>query len=72
MKNLDSQGEPGIATYWKHKKGGVYFVLTCAYLEKTMERYVVYRASGGSDTWLRPMGEFLDGRFTPLEPGEKW
>lgn len=65
--NLDDQGEPTVGTYWQHKKGGMYRILMCGYLEKTMERVVAYQKYAYTDIFVRPMGEFLDGRFKAVD-----
>lgn len=62
---------PPIGSVWRHRKGGVYEVVTCAVSEADLTAVVVYRekSTGGVHhdvplTWVRPLDEFNDGRFT--------
>jgi hypothetical protein len=51
-------------TLWRHKKtGGIYQIVTLAKIEATMQNAVVYRSIEHHGTWVRPVSEFLDGRF---------
>jgi hypothetical protein len=56
---------PRAGGWWRHRKGGVYQVVCVAYIEATMTPAVVYRSAGGGLCWVRPVAEFLDGRFVP-------
>lgn len=57
--------EPG--TEWLHRKTGVkYVVLATAFLEPYLIKVVIYQCKTGGDIWVRPLAEFLDGRFTLL------
>lgn len=59
-----------IGGYYRHKKtGGVYQVLMTATIEATMTPAVIYGASerGVAHRWVRPLVEFCDGRFEPVE-----
>lgn len=51
-------------TYWQHRKGGLYEVLHHAVNEADLRPVVVYRSLKDNKIWVRPMGEFYDGRFT--------
>ncbi len=51
---------------WRHRKGGEYVVIMLAYIEATREPAVVYLSRAGGQAWVRPLGEFLDGRFTEI------
>lgn len=51
----------------RHRKGGLYRVVTTALIEATLELAVVYDSSDGH-VWVRPYKEFHDGRFTELAP----
>lgn len=54
-----------VGSRWVHSKsGGVYVLLGLATLERTLEQCVVYRRADGGETWIRPVTEFTDGRFT--------
>lgn len=49
---------------WTHKKtGGRYVVLFPAMIEATMEPAVCYASASSGMIWVRPVKEFLDGRF---------
>lgn len=54
-------------TIWQHKKGGVYRIVCIAFREKTMELEVVYRDVDQPVTYIRPLEEFMDGRFKRFE-----
>jgi len=49
---------------WQHRKGGLYTVLT------VMAGEVGYIAHKDLRPWRRPVEEFLDGRFTEMDPPE--
>jgi hypothetical protein len=58
--------EIAIGAYYCHKKTGhIYQVLLMAKLEKTLEDVVIY--GRGRERWVRPLSEFLDGRFEPVD-----
>lgn len=49
----------------KHlKTGGIYRVLCVGKIEATLEPVVVYQSQKDGEVWIRPLGEFIDGRFT--------
>lgn len=49
---------------WKHlKTGGVYWVQALAIQEASGAIMVVYRQCDIGTPWVRPLSEFLDGRF---------
>ena len=50
---------------WKHvKTGDIYVVESIGLLEESLKVMVTYRAySKGGPLWIRPLNEFLDGRF---------
>ena len=54
-----------IATH-RHRKGGLYRVLTRGILEADESPVVIYDDAGGT-VWVRPAAEFDDGRFEALE-----
>lgn len=59
-----------IGAYYRHvKTGGVYQLLMTATLEATMTPAVVYAAKdrGVAHRWVRPLDEFCDGRFEPVD-----
>ena len=60
---------------WHVKSGGEYEILhhgmfQCADPKHDMEHVVIYR---GEDQriWVRPATEFVDGRFTDVDPRSK-
>lgn len=53
--------------FWRHRKGGVYRVTLVAIREEDRSECVVYWSPDGKP-YVRPLVEFLDGRFT-REPG---
>lgn len=62
--------------YYRHRKGGIYFVELVAKHSETGEELVVYREAapgpGGlriyhGPAWARPRTMFEDGRFEELE-----
>lgn len=59
-----------IGAYYRHKKsGGTYQLLMLATIEATMTPAVVYgaRSKDGPVRWVRPVDEFCDGRFEPVD-----
>jgi len=57
--------QPAAGQWWRHRKGGLYQVVCVALTEATQEPVVVYRKHMVGLTWVRPVEEFLDGRFMP-------
>lgn len=54
---------------FKHiRSEGLYEYLGEAFLESTLEKYVMYRAVRDGKVWLRPHNEFFDGRFEEIAP----
>ncbi|MBB6053297.1 DUF1653 domain-containing protein [Armatimonas rosea] len=61
---------------YTHRKGGL--VVCVATEEATQRPVVVYRSQETRRYWTRPLGEFMDGRFTrasdattpTIEPGQ--
>jgi hypothetical protein len=49
----------------KHRKGGLYRVICHGQLEADHTPVVIYDDQNGT-TWVRPLAEFIDGRFTPI------
>lgn len=59
-----------IGAYYLHtKSGGTYQLLMFATIEATMTPAVVYAAKWKGEThrWVRPLDEFCDGRFQPVD-----
>lgn len=59
---------PVIGSRWLHvKSGNVYQVTGKALREADLEPVVTYTRSdaGWHPAWVRPLSEFLDGRFSP-------
>ena len=58
---------PAAGSRWTHRKsGGRYTVVAGVVIEATVTPAVAYRSDETRVTWVRPLVEFLDGRFTPL------
>lgn len=55
------------ARWYQHQKGGIYLHLINGLLEKDRTQHVVY-VSGLGPIWIRPYGEFHDGRFKEYNP----
>lgn len=51
----------------RHRKGGLYRVLTHGTLEANRSPVVIYDDADGT-VWVRPTEEFEDGRFLALDP----
>lgn len=52
---------------WLHEKSGYFYEIVCfGYREADLVPLVVYRNTGGGDNWVRPLAEFMDGRFTQV------
>ena len=59
-----------VGAYYRHKKtGGAYQIVMFATIEATMVPAVIYaaRRNGETERWIRPVDEFCDGRFEPVE-----
>ena len=52
--------------YRHTRTGGLYRIVCIAAVEATLETVVVYRSDQDGQTWTRPLGEFMDGRFELL------
>lgn len=52
---------PVPGSMWTHRKGGVYHIITTAIRESDLTPVVVYEGNGLR--WVRPVAEFMDGRF---------
>ncbi|MFN4168829.1 MAG: hypothetical protein ACK4HD_11010 [Pannonibacter phragmitetus] len=54
-------------TRWQHRKtGGIYRIVGKCRIEATGEEAFLYQGADGT-IWARPCGEFMDGRFEPLD-----
>ena len=61
--------QPAIGSRWGHvKHGGAYVVIDNGVIEATLIACVIYKAESDGTTWVRPLSEFMDGRFLELEP----
>jgi hypothetical protein len=69
VADLRARG-PHANTRWRHRKGGVYVIVFNGITEATLEPCVAYRnpERPADPYWVRPLSEFLDGRFTPEPP----
>ena len=53
---------------YQHKKtGGTYRVMCVARIEVTTELAVVYESEKDQTKWVRPLHEFVDGRFVEID-----
>ncbi|MBU2993838.1 hypothetical protein Q4555_11615 [Octadecabacter sp. 1_MG-2023] len=52
----------------KHRKGGLYRLLSYGTFEADMSAVAIYDDAVGT-IWVRSKAEFDDGRFTPLNQG---
>lgn len=60
---------PPAGSRWMHvRAGGTYTVVAGVVVEATVTPAVAYRSDQTEVTWVRPLDEFLDGRFVPLPP----
>jgi hypothetical protein len=57
---------PDPGSMWRHYKGRIYRVITCAVIERTMEVVVVYQSEGDGTMWVRPLSEWEDRISLPL------
>jgi hypothetical protein len=57
--------EVPVGSLWRHKKTGtIYTIKDIAILEYDLSLVVSYKELGASKVhWIRPLSEFLDGRF---------
>lgn len=53
---------------WRHRKGGLYRLVLVAKRESTEQPEVVYRDCITGTAFIRPVDEFLDGRFHRINP----
>jgi hypothetical protein len=61
--------EPAIGSLWRHvKRGSTYTVRCMCIVEAAMVTSVCYQSTGDGTSWVRPLSEFMDGRFEKLEP----
>lgn len=59
---------PAPGSKWRHRSGGVYHVVGPCIIEATLTPAVSYVSDvpdASQIPWVRPLDEFLDGRFTP-------
>jgi hypothetical protein len=60
--------QPAAGSRWRHvKRGTTYTVIDNGVVESTMTTCVVYRAHADGTVWVRPLSEFLDGRFVQID-----
>lgn len=60
---------PLVGTVWRHKKrGSLYTVMGSCHIEATQTLALLYYASADESWWVRPVSEFLDGRFERVWP----
>jgi hypothetical protein len=66
MIDLKQKAETPEGSIWKHRKTGMsYVVLGHCVIEKTLAGSVIYQhhKNPRGIKWVRPLSEFLDGRF---------
>lgn len=60
--------QPAIGSRWRHlKRGSTYRVLDTGVIEATLTACVIYTADADGTTWVRPLSEFMDGRFVKID-----
>ncbi len=60
--------QPAPGSRWRHvKRGTTYAVVDTGIIEATMTTCVIYKADADGTTWVRPLSEFVDGRFVEIE-----
>lgn len=65
MKKVTHELQQGAR--WRHvKRGSTYRIVALGLLESTRRYCVVYQEEDGGQIWIRPLAEFLDGRFEHL------
>lgn len=59
--------KPKRGEFYRHYKGNVYIVLGHALHHHTEEEMVIYKSFKFNKVWVRPLDEFIDGRFRKEE-----
>lgn len=60
--------QPEIGSDWRHvKRGTTYTVEDNGVIEATLAACVIYRAQADGTVWVRPLHEFMDGRFVRID-----
>lgn len=55
---------PTVGSHWLHRKsGGTYYVLAVGKIEADLIPAVVYQSTYDDKVWVRPLANFMDGRF---------
>ena len=68
VRNFSPVKFPDYGEIWEHgKSGDNYRILACGFIEKTLQRCVIYKSSSfvAAPVWVRPLDEFL-WRFTKV------
>jgi hypothetical protein len=66
---VDYTPPPPLGSTWRHRNGTIYRVLWHVRLEATQEVALAYEDVDGYEDdlpWVRPLSEWNDGRFTPV------
>jgi hypothetical protein len=60
--------EPAIGSRWRHlKRGSTYEYVSGGLIEATLTVCAIYKAEADGTTWVRPLAEFMDGRFVRID-----
>ncbi len=73
------EGCPRSGSRWRHRNGGLYVVQHGCLIEATLTPAVAYITADypgtvhatNCATWIRPLAEFLDGRFTEAPEADR-
>jgi len=59
--------EPEIGSRWRHlKRGATYIVEGSCVIEALLVTGVIYKSEADGTVWVRPLSEFVDGRFEQI------
>lgn len=53
--------------YYKHKKGGIYEIISEGKHSETLENLIIYKSCDDDSVWVRPKKMFFDGRFEEID-----
>jgi len=55
-----------VGSRWRHRNGGTYELLAVGRIEADLMPVAIYQSEIEGHVWVRPIGEFEDGRFTEI------